>query len=64
MSHIANTHIVTKGFDTTGFDDDKFGGEPHVIFSDSGNEINFDECADELYRYWRDILTNITGQNY
>lgn len=64
MSHIANTHVVAVGFGQGGYGQGRYGGGPNVVFDDSGNQISFDVCAQELFDYWKTLLESLTGRVY
>ena len=64
MSHIANTHIVSTGYGMGGFGQGRYGGGPNVVFDDGGSQISFDQCASDLFAYWKNLLETLTGQAY
>lgn len=53
MSHMANTHQITTSYGQRGYGQRSWGGRPDVVFVDSGSQISFDDCANELFTYWR-----------
>ena len=64
MSHIANTHIFSTGFGMGGFGQGRYGGGPNVVFDDGGAQISFDQCASDLFTYWKQLLQTLTGKVY
>lgn len=37
-----------------------YGGGPNVVFNDGGDQISFDDCANQLYAYWKNLLQTLT----
>lgn len=64
MTHIANTSIVSVGFGQGAYGQGAYGGGPNVVFNDAGNQISFDDCANQLYVYWKNLLETLTGKTY
>lgn len=64
MTHIANTHIISTGYGQGGFGQGRYGGGPAVVFEDAGNQISFDDCASQLFAYWKALLEHLTGKMY
>jgi hypothetical protein len=64
MSHIANTHIVSTGYGMGGYGQGRYGGAPSVVFDDGGAQISFDQCAADLFEYWKKLLESLTGKFY
>jgi hypothetical protein len=64
MTHIANTHIITTGFGVGGYGQGRYGGGPDVVFDDAGSQISFDQCASDMFAFWKTLLETLTGQFY
>lgn len=64
MTHIANTHIVSAAFGQGCYGQGRYGGGPNVVFEDAGKQISFDECASQLFAYWKSLLEKLTGKLY
>lgn len=64
MTYIANTHIVSTGYGQGGYGQGRYGGGPPVVFEDAGKQISFDDCASQLFAYWKNLLGKLTGQTY
>lgn len=60
MTHVANTHIVSVGYGQGGYGIGRFGGGPNVMLHDGGSQISFDNCADDLFNYWKGLLEQLT----
>lgn len=64
ITHIANTHIISTGYGQGGYGQGRYGGGPAVVFDDAGNQISFDDCASQLFAYWKKLLEQLTGKLY
>lgn len=64
MTHFANTHITVKGFGVGGYGLGKYGGAPDVTFDDGGRRISFDQCAKDLFNFWKSALEDVSGKIY
>lgn len=62
MTHIANTHIVVTGFGNSAYGVGRYGGGPEVFFEDSGKRVSFDDCANDMFSYWKCLLEKLTGK--
>ena len=62
MKHIANTHIITSGWGEGAWGEGKYGGTHSVIFDDNGQCINFDDCADALFKHWKCTIEKINNK--
>ena len=63
MTHIKDTQIVFIGWGQDGRGQRRFGGGPNVVFDDAGSQIGFDDCATELYEYWKNLLQVLKKQD-
>ena len=64
ITHIANTRIISIGYGQGGYGQARYGGGPAVVFDDAGNQISFDDCASQLFDYWKKLLEQLTGNLY
>ena len=51
MSHVANTAIVTVGSGQY--------SAPSIIMKDGSNDVSFDACAQALYQFWDQLVTDL-----
>jgi hypothetical protein len=58
MTHIANTFIEVGAFDSAAFDRSVFD-TTRVKMKDGTVDVDFDDCARALFRYWTDLLQRI-----
>lgn len=63
VKSITHVHITDRPYDTGNFCQGRFGG-PNALIEDNGKQIYFDECASELYDYWKALLERLTGKIY
>jgi hypothetical protein len=58
MTHVANTSLVVGVFSSTVFDPSVFD-TTRVQMGDGQTEIQFDDCARALFRYWTDLSQKV-----
>jgi hypothetical protein len=62
MTHIANTAIVVTAYGHGAYGAGRYGGGGSAVFADKGRLISFDQCAGQLFEFWRDLLAKISEQ--
>lgn len=58
MSHIANTEIQIVGYGAGSFGAGRYDGQS-VVFQDNGQQIYFDDCAREVFNFWKALIDEL-----
>jgi hypothetical protein len=58
MTHIANTSFTVLKSGNDNVDMNVFGGS--LKMKDGNYDVSFDYCATQLFRYWKELRTNLS----